>query len=191
MGTLALMGAVALGIAACGDGSTAPQAEALLLSVSPEGGAAAVAVDAPVVVTFDHAMHEHTADHAAVHEGGVGGPVVAGSWMMEEGGTVLRFTPGQPWKPGTGYTVHLGGGMRDAEGHMVDFESHGMGMGGVWADAPMMGGGMMGGQHPHMGEGWQHRNGSYGMVFSFTTAGTAGANAAVVAGSRDSNGGLT
>jgi len=33
----------------------------------------------------------------------------------------------------------------------------------------MMGGGMMDGG-PHMGEGWEHSNGSFGMVFSFTTA---------------------
>jgi hypothetical protein len=30
-------------------------------------------------------------------------------------------------------------------------------------------GGMMGG-HPHMGDGWQHHNGTYGMAFPFWTA---------------------
>jgi hypothetical protein len=29
---------------------------------------------------------------------------------------------------------------------------------------------MMGGSYGMMGSGWQHANGTYGMVFSFTTA---------------------
>jgi hypothetical protein len=34
-----------------------------------------------------------------------------------------------------------------------------------------MHGGMNGGQHDHMGSGWNHpENGSYGMIFTFTTA---------------------
>jgi hypothetical protein len=35
-----------------------------------------------------------------------------------------------------------------------------------------MTGGMMGGGHDHMNDGWYHSgNGSYGMVFTFTTGG--------------------
>jgi hypothetical protein len=34
----------------------------------------------------------------------------------------------------------------------------------------MIGGSMMGGMSNMMGSGWQHANGTYGMVFSFTTA---------------------
>jgi hypothetical protein len=43
-------------------------------------------------------------------------------------------------------------------------EQYGMGMGGQWAT-----GGMMGGQTGMMGTGWHNSNGSYGMVFGFTT----------------------
>ncbi len=72
--------------------------------------------------------------------------------------------------PETHYTVHVGGGMTDQAGHGIDLDAHGPDMGGDWAtDDMMMGGGMMGG-HLHMGEGWDHANGSFGMVFEFTTA---------------------
>jgi hypothetical protein len=67
--------------------------------------------------------------------------------------------------------MHLGGGMRGDHGEATDFDLHGGAhMGGEWATGAMMaGGGMMGTRH--MGDGWRHENGSYGMVFSFTTAG--------------------
>jgi hypothetical protein len=51
---------------------------------------------------------------------------------------------------------------------------HGDMMGGQWATQSMMTGGMgmgSGSMGSHMGTGWQHPdNGSYGMVFTFTTA---------------------
>lgn len=179
LGALALAGALAVTAAACDDDGTALEPETALLSVAPAGGETDVALDASVMVRFDHAMHDHAMDYAAVHEGDVAGPMVGGTWTMEEQGTVMRFTPDQPWKAGTDYTIHLGGGMQDAGGHMVDLGGHGTMMGGQWATGTMMTGGMgggmggmTGGQHEHMGEGWQHPvNGSYGMVFTFTTAG--------------------
>lgn len=179
MGLIALVGSV--GFAACEDatGVEGPETETALMSVAPEGGASNVAPDEEVVVRFDRAMHDHAADYADVHEGNVNGPAVSGSWTMEEDGTVLRFTPAGPWDMGTEYTLHLGGGIMDADRNHVDFEAHGEGMGGKWADSLMMGDGMqgdgMGGGH--LGEGWQHEDGSYGMVFSFTTAGTAPSSA--------------
>ncbi len=165
---LVLAAGLGAGVAACEDAATSVEPATVLLSVTPAGGATGVATDQPVVVTFDHAMHDHAGDYAAVHEGDVTGPAVPGTWMMEEGGTVMRFSPDQPWKGGSEYTIHLGGGLMDAEGHEVDLEHHGMDQGGMWADGGMMGG-MMGGQHPHTGEGWRHENGSYGMLFPFTT----------------------
>ena len=67
--------------------------------------------------------------------------------------------------PDTHYTMHVGGGMTDQAGHGIDIDTHGPDMGGDWATDDMMMGG-----HPHMGDGWQHSNGSSGMVFGFTTA---------------------
>lgn len=172
-GLVALIGAVALGTTACDDGTTSVEPETALLSVTPEGGAQNVGVSSTTIeVTFNHAMHDHATDYMAVHEGDVTGPEVMGSWMMEENATVMRFVLDAGLKEGTRYSVHIGGGLEDAEGHGVDLEAHGMSMGGMWAAESMMTGGMMGGQHPHMGTGWRHpENGTYGMVFSFTTAG--------------------
>lgn len=179
--TLALVGTVIVGAAACDDAATTLEPETRLLSVAPEGGASNVALDASLEVVFDGPMDGHAADYAAVHEGDVTGPTVPGAWMMEESGTVMRFVPDEGWRAGAGYTLHLGGGMVDADGHAVDFEGHGTAMGGMWADGSMMSGGMMGGgQHPHMGADWQHENGSYGMVFGFTTASDAGSTGAAL-----------
>lgn len=169
-----------LGIAACSDdtGPAGPGgAETLLLSVEPRGGAVGVDPGAPITVTFDHPMHPAMSEYAALHEGDVTGPEVEGTWGWSEGGATLTFTPAAPLAPATAYTIHLGGGMHDANGHPVDLGAHGAHMGGDWATSGMMGGGMMGGGtggvpgSDHMGQGWRHpSNGSYGMVFSFTTA---------------------
>lgn len=172
---------IAFGLAACsGDGAPAgPEGtETLLLSVVPEGGATGVAPGEPITITFDHPMNPVMSEYADVHEGDVTGPEVEGVWSWSEGHTKLSFTPSSPFEPATTYTIHLGGGMRDAAGHYVNFEEHGGHMGGRWATSGMMGGGMGPGGGPgagpgpgHMGEGWQHpTNGTYGMVFTFTTA---------------------
>ena len=165
---LTLMGAVAVGMGACDD-TTTIEPETTLLSVAPAAGAVDVATDAPIEVTFDRPMGDHATDYADLHRGDVNGPMVGGEWSMQSGGMTLHFTPHEPLEPGTEYTLHLGGGMMDADGHPADMESHGTSMGGMWADGGMMSGGM----GSHMGNGWQDKNGSYGMVFSFTTAGTA------------------
>lgn len=176
-GTLALAAALSLGAAACADNPAQPlEAPAELLSVTPQGGSTGVSVGTTVVVTFDHAINPVMVEYAALHEGDVTGPEVAGTWSLSEDGTELSFTPDEALKPATTYTIHLGGGMMDASGQHVNFEHHGMEMGGQWATEDMMTGGMggtggmMGGQGHHMGDGWQGPNGSYGMVFSFTTA---------------------
>jgi hypothetical protein len=112
------------------------------------------------------------ATYVALHEGDVRGPVVDGTWRLEAYGTRLVFTPTQPLQPFTAHTIHLGGGMTDTRGRHVDLETHGAHMGGNWASGSMMTGGMMGGGHDHMNDGWYHSgNGSYGMVFTFTAGG--------------------
>ncbi|MGW8268645.1 MAG: Ig-like domain-containing protein, partial [Longimicrobiales bacterium] len=114
-----------------------------------------------------------------VHEGAVEGPLVPGAWSWNADMTALTFTPNAPLEAQTQYVIHIGGGMEDQEGHHINFEAHGFGMGGQWMIQRMhqggqhgygmgQGGGMGGGG---MGAGWTHpSNGSYGMVFFFTTA---------------------
>lgn len=147
---------------------------ATLLSVMPQGGATGVDPATSIVVEFDHPLMAGMERYAAMHRGDVNGPEVQGHWALLDNGRRLVFSPDQPLAPHTGYTIHLGGGMIDEAGHHVGFDEHGPGMGGQWATGTMMGGGMMGGggNHDHMGEGWQHPdNGSFGMIFSFTTGG--------------------
>lgn len=173
--------ALALGACSGGDSPAGPGADGTtaLLSIVPTGGATDVDPSAPVVVEFDHPMMPGMEAYALLHRGDVTGPEVAGAWRLGDDLRALTFTPSVPLEPGTTYTVHLGGALRDAGGRHVDIGAHGGHMGGVWATGRMMGGGMMGGGtmggavgDRHMGPGWQHPgNGSYGMVFTFTTRG--------------------
>jgi hypothetical protein len=152
--------------------STAPEANptVILLSVDPSGGDTGVSPDATVTMMFDHPMQSGMEMYAALHEGDVTGPEVPGTWVWSGDHTELMFTPDQPMMAGADYTIHMGGGMTGDHGQPMDFESHGPDMGGEWATGEMMDpGGMMGG-HDHMGDGWQHENESFGMVFGFMVA---------------------
>lgn len=171
--TAAIIPGLLLVAASCSKDSTAPDGadQALLLSISPAGGAIDVDPNGVVVVRFNHSMMDEMDEYAVVQEGDLNGPVVPGSWSWSEQQTVLTFTPAAPLKPATDYVIHLGGGMMDEDGHTVNFQQYGMGMGGHWATAGMMnGGGMMNGPGP-MGPGWLGANGDYGMFFTFRTAG--------------------
>ena len=103
-----------------------------------------------------------------LHQGGIGGPTVPMSCNWSPDGATLTCTPTNTLAPGTGYTIHMGGGMTDAQGHMMDIDDWTT-MGGQWAT-----GGMMGGMHDGqpvgmMGSGWTY-GGHYGMLFTFTTS---------------------
>jgi hypothetical protein len=158
---LALLAAVLL--AACSGSPFDPALATRIVAVEPSGGAVGVNPSAPIVITFSHAMREGMEEYAALHEGDVTGPVVAGTWTWSQDRTQLTFTPAAPLEAQTKYTLHMGGGMRDAIGRPINYEyclSHG----GQWATQQMMGGQNM------TGRGWRHQNGTYGMVFTFTTA---------------------
>ena len=170
-------------LAACDDEGTEPEVEeSALLSVIPQGGATGVDPNSPIVIEFTHAMMPGMEEYADVHEDDVEGPLVPGSWSWNEAHTKLTFTPDSPLKSQTRYVIHIGGGMEDQDGQHINFQQHGLEMGGQWMTEQMhqggqhgygggqggMGGGMGG---TGMGAGWVHpTNGSYGMVFFFTTA---------------------
>ncbi len=165
------------GITSCSGNSTEPETDdaVLLLNVIPQGGATNVNPDTTITVAFSYPMGHGMEMYVALHEGATMGPIVAGRWMWSEDRTTLTFQPDNPLKPGTTYSLHLGGGMTDYEGEHIGFEEHGLHMGGHWVTQQMLGEfgtGMMGGMGSMMGPGWQDHNGSYGMVFSFTTATT-------------------
>lgn len=170
-----VIGSVGLLAGACSDSDQVlePTTETTaLLSVVPMGGATDVDRFASIMIGFDHALMWEMEEYVMLHEGDVTGPEVPGVWRMSDDRLELAFTPDAPLAPDTRYTIHVGGGMMDADGHQVDFGAHGEHMGGAWATDGMMGGGMMGGSvgDHHMGVGWRHStNGTYGMVFSFRT----------------------
>lgn len=172
--TLTMIGLMAaLGTAACSDKLVAPDGAAALISVQPTGGTVNVDPGATISLTLTHPMQMEV--FAALHEGdGVDGPLVDGTWTWSTDRTQLTFTPDTPLQAQSEYTIHIGGGMRDADGDVVDLEEHRHDMGGEWAtrqmvEDRMMGGRMMGGDDM-MGPGWQHANGTFGMLFTFTTA---------------------
>lgn len=150
-------------LGACGSSPTDANTTALA-SVTPTGGAVGVDPAGVVTVKFTNPIMAGMEQYAALQEGDVTGPVVVGTWTLSTDRTVLTFTPAAPLKSKTKYTIHLGGGMMDANGHGVNMDPGKM-MGGQYAS-----GGMMGSNSGMMGTGWQGASGNYGMIFSFTTA---------------------
>lgn len=163
---------------ACSSSSTGPQGAApTVLAIAPANGASAVSVTTPVVVNFSQAMMQGMEMYVVLHEGSVTGAAVAGTPTWSADRKTLTFTPATPLKPGSLYVLHLAPTMMAAGGEQVDHSAcTALGgqnvtttmMGGATTGGGIMGGGAMG--SGMMGSGWQMANGSYGMIFSFTTA---------------------
>jgi hypothetical protein len=121
------------------------------------------------MLRFSGAMASGMEQYVDLHLGDLSGATVPMNCGWSSDRQVLTCTPLSPLMTGTTYSVHLGGGMMSAGGSPLDY-SPGQSMGGQWIL-----GGMMTGTHAGMGWGmmggrWQNPNGSYGMVFTFTTA---------------------
>jgi len=100
---------------------------------------------------------------------GVAGSTVPMNCVWSTDLTRLTCTPGSPLQPHSEYTIHVGAGMMDADGHPMDMGPDGQAMGGSWIPS----GGMMGGMHDGqpmgmMGAGWTS-GGTIGMEFVFAT----------------------
>lgn len=158
----------------CSHDPAAPAFTVQVVSVVPSGGATGVDPNAPIVITFSHPIRAGMEQFVALHEGDVRGPVVPGAWTWSSDRTRLTFTPAWPFAGQMPYTLHLGGGMRAMDGGFVDYGPCVERYGGQWVTGDMMSGGMMRGGMmggvSMMGSGWRDPNGTYGMVFSFTTS---------------------
>lgn len=167
--TVLASGLTIIGLSAVGCRSepTTPIDAAHVASIIPAANATSVDPNAPVTVEFTHAMMAGMEQYVALHEGDVTGPTVSGTWTWSSDRTRLTFMPVSPLKPGTRHTIHVGGGLRDASGNPLGLDQHCQQLGGQWATGQMMGTGTMNGGM--MGSGWQHANGTHGMVFTFTT----------------------
>jgi len=180
IGGLAALVAASL-VGACGGGSSmtgsgmngsggGTSAGAAFMSVSPAGGATSMAVGSAITFRFNGAMGAGMEQYVDLHMGDLSGAEVAMTCAWSADRTLLTCTPGSPLAVHTTYAIHLGGGMMSAGGTAVDYTTYGPGMGGQWIMGGMMTGTHGGMAWGMMGNGWQNANGSYGMVFSFTTA---------------------
>lgn len=159
-----------LGSAACSDGSNGPTTpETAMTAVSPVGGATNVAIDAPVVLTFSGPMGQGVEAYMDVHQGTAAATTMAMTCAWSVDRTTLTCTHAA-FASGTVYTVHVGGGMMDANDMPIGMDDMVGQMGGMWLQ-PGMNGGMHAGQPMNMMEsGWMGSNGNYGMMITFTTS---------------------
>jgi len=166
---------VSLAVAACGGGdgkdSTGPSAAATteLVSVMPAGGSTGVSATGPMVMTFDRPIMAGMEQYLDLHQGDASGPLVAITCSWSADRVTVTCVPGQPLQPKSPYTFHVGGGMMDSDDHPVDMTQHQSQTGGQWLRSGMMGGMHAGAPMSGMGSGWNGADGSYGMVFPFTT----------------------
>jgi hypothetical protein len=128
-----------------------------------------VPVTSPLVAHFNHALAPGMAQFVDLHVGDPSGPTVPTSCVLSGDGLSVTCSPEEPLQAHTQYAFHLGGGMMDADDHLVDMAEHGLTMGVEWLFANMMSahGGM---PWSMMGGAWHGTSGAYGMFFTFTTA---------------------
>ena len=147
----------------------------VVLALSPANATTGVDPAKPIVITFSRGMMSGMESRVVLHEGSVTGPSVVGVAAWSTDRTTLTFTPSSPLKARTTYTVHLSPGLMSGSGQSIDLRTS-MQLGGMYATGSMMGvaqgAGMMNGSWGPgmMGDGWRASDGTYGMVFAFTTA---------------------
>jgi hypothetical protein len=151
-------------------GHHGPADAVALVSVSPAAGATGVAVNAPITVRFSGPMAAGMEQYLDLHLGDLSGPTVglACGWSADR--TQLTCNPTSALASHTSYAIHLGGGLMSAGGTPLDYTTYGPAIGGQWIMGGMMTGSHGGASWGMMGGDWRNTNGSYGMVFSFTTA---------------------
>ena len=164
-------------LAACGSTPTAPtpgtpssgSGLTTLVAVSPDGGATGISPGTTMTMQFSGSMAAGMEQYVDLHDGTSAGPVHPLTCIWSADRTTLTCMPGTPLQDHTTYTLHLGGGMLAAGGGTVNM-GPGTGMGGQWLTGGMMGGSHAGQPLSMMGGDWLGSNGSYGMVFTFTTS---------------------
>lgn len=179
-----LMSAFTLGgvtfLAACGmmtswAGPRASPEAPTVLAIVPANLSVSADPSKPVVITFSRPMQMGMETFVVLHEGGVTGSPVAGVATWSDDRTMMTFTPSAPLKARMTWTLHFSPGMRGLDREAIDFAACTR-LGGRYVTAGMMGltssSGMMNGSWGSgmMGGGWRAADGSFGMIFSFTTA---------------------
>jgi hypothetical protein len=140
--------------------------EPAVLNVAPANGTTNIDVSGSITVTFSRAMQPGMEMLVILHEGSVAGAVVAATASWSADRRTLTLTPTAPLEPKTTYVLHLAPTLRGADGVPLNHAACAA-LGGRTVTGGMIGGGMGPGM---MGSGWQPANGTYGMIFTFTTA---------------------
>ncbi len=167
---LALAG-MAFGAQACTDSMMDPDpGAAVFLSATPSGQAVDVRPDGPIMLRFSGPMMARMERYVDLHRGGLSDPTVPMGCAWSADRATLTCRPDSPMERRTRYTLHMGGGLRDAAGRRIDTDQHRRHMGGEWADSARMGGMHSGTRMGDMPAGWRHPNGSIGMTFEFLTS---------------------
>lgn len=158
--------------AACSDDSvTAPAGETVLASVTPTAGATGVDPAEAISVRFSGPLASGMEQYVDLHQGAVDGPVVSLPCAVSADRMMVTCTPAQPLLPRSRYSIHVGGGMMDANGRPTETDEHGIGMGGQPVTREMMGGVHGGQTMDMMGPGWGHQDDDrWGAAFTFETA---------------------
>ena len=157
-------------LSACSSAATAPSSGiTALVAVSPGGGVTGVNIATTMTMQFSGPMAAGMEQFVDLHDGTTAGPVHPMSCTWSADKATLTCGPTTPLQANTMYTLHLGAGMMDAAGGTVNM-GPGTTMGGQWLMSGMMGGLHAGQPMSMMGGAWRGSNGSYGMVFAFTTS---------------------
>ncbi|NOT09155.1 MAG: hypothetical protein HOP28_13225, partial [Gemmatimonadales bacterium] len=114
--TRSLISGVAILAAGCGSSMMDNNLATQLLSISPSGGATGVSTMPDIVFTFNRPMMTGMERYLALHQGGLTGPTMPMSCNWSDGRATLTCRPDRPLAQVSAYTMHLGGGMMDAEG---------------------------------------------------------------------------
>ncbi len=169
-GTARIILAFAPALAGCAHEELTYRAPAAALAaVVPAGGAVAVDPAGTVVISFTQPLAAGMERFAALHAGDLSGDVVPGAWTLSPDRSTLTFAPAAPLARAATHTIHLGGSLKDSHGQPVDL-GPGRILGGQWVTAAMLSAAMPGSAATSMvGYGWLAPDGTYGMIFRFTT----------------------
>ena len=145
----------------------------IALSVLPAAASTGVDASKPISITFNMSMMSGMEMLVVVHEGSVNGPqvTVTSSWSPDR--RVLTITPSALLKAKTAYAVHLSPSLQGTNGKMINVTQCAT-IGCQHVSGGMMdsgAGGMMNGSWGSgmMGAGWKASDGTFGMLFTFTT----------------------
>ncbi|MEW5916746.1 MAG: Ig-like domain-containing protein [Gemmatimonadota bacterium] len=160
-----------LALSSCGNPSTVAEPTAAdgpaMLNIVPPNAATGVDPASPIVIAFTHPMLRGTEALVVLHKGSLTGPLIAGTASWSDDRTVLTFKPSTVLESKTTYVLHLSPNLQGVNGQRISQASCAR-LGGRSVTPGMLGPG------PHgpgmMGGSWRAPDGTYGMIFTFTTA---------------------